>query len=150
MKICCRASGRARGLKKAAARPDPATPPPDGPCSVVRLSSECLTPRATANPRGGLPLALDGVAHRLNPQAVSPDFRPAESPPEFLKPYRAGLLELADPLLHPRRQRSRPGARRQFRVRAASGLLLRPLALGTFDYLKPIITDHIAFVDSGV
>src|SRR5215213_4363784 len=108
MKICFRASGRARGLKKAAARPDPATPPPaDGPCSVVRLSSECLTPRATANPCGGSPVALDGVAHRLNRRAVSPDFRPAESPPEFLKPYRAGLLELADPLLHPRRQRSR-------------------------------------------
>src|SRR5215213_11301708 len=106
MKICSRAGGRARGLKKAAARPDPATPP-GGHCSVVRLSSECLTPRATANPCGGLPLALDGVAHRLNRQAVSPDFRPAESPPEFLKPHRAGLLELADPLLHPRRQRSR-------------------------------------------
>src|SRR5215218_3020838 len=53
-------------------------------------------PVTTANPCGGLPLALDGVAHRLNRQAVSPDFRPAELPSQFLKPHRAGLLELAD------------------------------------------------------
>src|ERR1044072_4201820 len=100
-------------------------------------------PSVAANTGGRCLPPPDGLAPRLSGKPAPPNLLPAELLFEFLKPNRASLLKLADPLLHPRGQRSRPVARRWFRAHASCGLLPQPLALGAFDNLNQIRSDHV-------